>query len=89
MNRKQWFYLAFLFFVLFIGLIRSANFYDNFQGKFADLAIKMNGSLSDSSQLASQAFMISDNIYRMGSSFAFVLALGFLICGFLEPKQKH
>jgi len=90
MNRKQWFVLASLFFVLFIRLSWSAHFYNKVQGDMSDLALRINNSdMSYSFQRSSESFMISDNIYRAGSVFALFLTLGFLSCGFLEPKQKH
>ncbi len=85
MNKKQWYVLAFIFLILFLLLAWTANFYDDAQWNFGDLAIKTG---SDSSIWSMDTMMINDNIYRMGSYFAFALALGFYICGLLEPPLK-
>ena len=88
MNRKQWFVLALIFFILFISLYKTATIYDKWQGEFYNLALNSTDSVSDAFASSSRSFMINDNIYRMGSQFALALFLGCLICGFLESKKK-
>lgn len=52
------------------------------------MALSSTEGVSEIDATIIHAFMINDNIYRMGSGLAYAFALGFFICGFLEPKRK-
>ena len=88
MNKAQWFVLAGIFFILSLIFYSTAIFYDKYQWMFGDIALSEPEGPSEISVIIAEAFMINDNIYRMGSGFALAFALGFSICGSLEPKKK-